>query len=216
MPPHLDVADVGTDHGRLALALAQAGPERAVHAIDRSASALTGARAALVHAPSARVQLHVGDGLSPLPPGAVQAVCIAGMGTRTLCGILERGRAHWSSLECLVLQSNDRAPELRQWLQAAGLPVVHEQIVWDRGRSYLVISCGPPSEPGLPLSEDDARISPGLRKNLDPAVTRWMAHEATRLRTAVATARAGGATVPDTLRRALDQVEACLTARSRP
>jgi len=213
VPSHLDVADVGTDHGQLALALAQAGPERAVHAIDRSASALSGARATLASAPSARVRLHVGDGLAPLAPGAVQAVCIAGMGTRTLCGILERGRDHWPSLERLVLQSNDRAPELRQWLRTAGVPVLHEQIVWDRGRPYLVIGCGPPGEPLPPLSEEDARISPRLRGDLDPAVTRWMTHEATRLRAAAASAEAGGASVPGPLRRALAQVDACLTAR---
>lgn len=197
------VADVGTDHGRLALHLAASRPGRRVYALDRSSRALAVARRHLEELdPHDRaalsLSLHRGEGLLPLAPGTVSAVAVAGMGGHSVAGILRGAAAHLPHLRRLVLQPNDHVPTVRSTLHALGLPLVAETVVWERGRPYAILVAEGPPRGELPRPEAAAfLVGPCLAEAPEPGVDRWLAREVQRLEAVLAAARAGGAPPPD-------------------
>jgi hypothetical protein len=81
----LRVADIGCDHGLLALALAHNQRSPTCIASDRLPSALQVAQRNIQLAgEGARVCARLGDGLQVLQPGEVDAVAIAGMGLHSM------------------------------------------------------------------------------------------------------------------------------------
>ncbi|MEL6905792.1 MAG: tRNA (adenine(22)-N(1))-methyltransferase TrmK, partial [Planctomycetota bacterium] len=104
------VVDVGADHGQLGSGLLRAGRAQRVLAVDRSESALAGARAAL--APwiqRGRARTALGDGLEPLvgaePPwGKAACAVLAGLGGAAIAGILDRAAASGALPETVVTQ----------------------------------------------------------------------------------------------------------------
>ena len=75
------VADIGSDHGRLAVALLQQGAAERVIACDISAPSLEKARALCGRCGlGGRMDFRVADGLGGLHPGEADALVMAGMG----------------------------------------------------------------------------------------------------------------------------------------
>ena len=75
------VADIGSDHGRLAVALLQQGAAERVIACDISAPSLEKARALCSRCGlGGRMDFRVADGLGGLRPGEADALVMAGMG----------------------------------------------------------------------------------------------------------------------------------------
>lgn len=132
LPAGLSVADVGAGDGRLALALATAG--RRVIATERSAGPYEEARRLLG---PAGVELRLGDGLTPLGPGEVEVVVLAGLGGRTIARLLERDRGLAGSLRYLVVQPMQQAEELRSALDRLRL-VVDAEVSVEQGRHRYV------------------------------------------------------------------------------
>ena len=215
VPVDLDVVDVGTDHGHLALHLAIHGTGRRVMAVDRSARALDQARAtfARLGARAPEVHLVVSEGLGALAPGAVQVVAIAGMGGHTVVDILRAAEPHHPHLQRLVLQPNDHLELVRQALQDLGFPLVEEKLLFDRERPYVVLCTGPRGAPRPPWSAEDALLGPLLRHAPSPDYDRWLHREEGRLRQAVSAAEAGGSEAPAALLEALGFLEQALSQR---
>jgi tRNA (adenine22-N1)-methyltransferase len=129
-------ADIGAGDGQVALALAR----RGVRVIAAELGAGSFGRL------PASLERRRGDGLSVLKPGEVDCVIVAGMGGRTIAGMLEAGGNVALSLRWLVLQPQQRAPELEAWLGRAGYRSLAARDVDEGGRSYRVLLVEPPSE----------------------------------------------------------------------
>ncbi len=117
VPPASSVADIGTDHGYLAIELLKINSTRKVIAADLNAGPCQAARRTISEAGfSDSIEVRQGDGLAALTPGEVDTVCIAGMGGKLEADILEAQPDVTAKLQCLVLQPQNGFEYLRGWL----------------------------------------------------------------------------------------------------
>ena len=146
VPRNARVADVGTDHAYLAIALLNERDAKLVIATDKNEGPCAAARRTLsTTGLSERVSVRCGDGLSPLLPEEVNTVCIAGMGGGLITSILTEGIEVLSDVSRLVLQPMNDAEKLRRWRYEDGWHSVAERLAMVEGRLYEIIA----AEPGV-------------------------------------------------------------------
>ena len=141
VPEGARAADIGTDHGYLAVALIEQGKSSFVVAGDKNRGPYEAAKRTVHEYAISEEQISVrlGDGLEVVKPGEVDTVCIAGMGGILMNTILEASPEVTEALETLVLQPMNGAPELREWLYDHEWHIVDENLVIDDGRIYEII-----------------------------------------------------------------------------
>lgn len=141
VPQGSRVADIGTDHGYLAVELVKSGKAKFVVASDKN----TGPYEAAVRTVRENgladnvISVRLGDGLKRLKPGEVDTVCIAGMGGALMVEILEGSPDVVETLDTLILQPQSAAPELRRWIYRKQWHIEDESLALDDGRIYEII-----------------------------------------------------------------------------
>lgn len=174
--PGRPVADIGCDHGKLAVWLARQGAPRVI-AVDSRPVPLSRAQAlAARRGVAEQVDCRLGDGLAPLHPGEAEEIVIAGLSGETIIAILAAAPWVRDRGVHLVLLPSTRAPQLRRWLCRGGFALEEERPVADRGRFYTVLSArwrGEGFEPdeffceaGLLAGMDDAAAAGVLKSRL--------------------------------------------------
>jgi len=145
VPAGARLADIGSDHGYLPVALVRRG---AIEAAVAGEVALTPFHAAertvrendMVD----QVTVRLADGLEALQPeDGITAVSLCGMGGETIRDILARGKARLSGQERLVLQPNGGEQPLRVWLMEHGYRIVHEEALREHRFDYEIIVAEP-------------------------------------------------------------------------
>lgn len=134
------VADIGCDHGKLAVYLVLSGVAKKVIAADVRPLPLSKAKALVKQTGcSDKIECRLGDGLAVLHENEVSDIVIAGMSGETMAQILER--APWVQNEKLnfVFVPATHAEKLREWLYASGFVLVREEPVQENGRVYSVM-----------------------------------------------------------------------------
>jgi tRNA (adenine22-N1)-methyltransferase len=215
VPAPCRVADIGADHGQLSVRLAQAGC--AVIAVEAVPGPLAQLTATLRCHPraAARIEPRLGDGLGPVQPGEVEAICIAGMGGTTIAGILQRGAAVAQQARRLVLQPMNGTRQLRLALLDLGLELVEERMVEDAGRRYEVWAAAPGDAErpyrSCPAPREAALlIGPHLVAANDPLTVRCWAERLGALRAQEARIQRG-ADAAAALARTREEMEAVAT-----
>jgi tRNA (adenine22-N1)-methyltransferase len=137
------VADVGCDHGHVAVALVQEGRAEKVVASDVTSGSLQKAAALVKGSGLAGVETRLGDGLSVLEAGEADTVVVAGMGGALIERILREGLEKALAVRRLVLSPNRNEAGLRRFLLENGFRITRESLALDRGRYYQVICAGP-------------------------------------------------------------------------
>jgi len=159
VPPGGIIADIGCDHGKVAIALLYSGKARCAICGDISAASLDKARIlACECGMEDRVSLRAGDGLAVLQPGEADAAVIAGMGGMLIADILEQGTE--SAPDTLVLSPNRDAAKLRRTLAACGYRITDEVLVCEAGHFYPIILAVRGQGPAL--SEAELEFGPVL------------------------------------------------------
>lgn len=134
------LADIGTDHALLPVALVRSGVCPYAVASDIRTGPAERARRAVEEAQLAdRIEVRLGPDLSVLQPEEADDLVIAGMGGETIVSIL--GEAPWirSSHFRLILQPMSRPEVLRRWLHRAGFLLEAEPAVEDGGHLYSIL-----------------------------------------------------------------------------
>jgi tRNA (adenine22-N1)-methyltransferase len=126
------VADVGAGDGQLARHLAARGLR--VIATEARPGPFGRLRAA-----APELDCRLGAGLEPLRPGEVEGVVLAGLGGHRIASILEASPALASALAWLVLQPQQHAAGLVQWLSAAGYALQSLTTAAQGRHSYTVL-----------------------------------------------------------------------------
>jgi tRNA (adenine22-N1)-methyltransferase len=126
------VADVGAGDGQLARHLATLGLR--VVATERTPASFARLNVAL-----RGLDCRIGEGLAVLRPGEVEGAVVAGMGGHSIVRILEASPAVARSLGWLVLQPQQHAGRLLDWLVTAGYAVQARTAAAQRGHSYTVL-----------------------------------------------------------------------------
>jgi tRNA (adenine22-N1)-methyltransferase len=126
------VADVGAGDGQLARHLAARGLR--VVATERRPASF-----ARLHTALRGLDCRIGEGLEVLRPGEVEGAVVAGMGGHSIARILGASPAVARSLEWLVLQPQQHAGPLLDWLAGEGYAVRTRSAAAQRGHSYTVL-----------------------------------------------------------------------------
>lgn len=158
--PGARVADVGCDHGYLAIHLLQSGLASRVYASDIRPGPLDSARRnGEKFGVSEKIAYFLSDGVRDVPRDFDTLVC-AGMGADVMISILEA--APWlRSNRCkLILQCQSKTPLLRKYLSETGWQIRRERVLKDGRFLYTVIEAV--WFPGTVLTPGQCYVSPAL------------------------------------------------------
>lgn len=165
VPLSISVADIGTDHGYLALHLHEKNRERTVIAADLNAGPCDAARKTFIEAGvEEEITVRQGNGLEALKLGEVDCVCIAGMGGKLISDILNNSPDIFSKLKYVILQPQNGAMNLRKWILANHWSIEAETLAKADGRIYQVMRAVPGAD-GTEYSEIELLAGPRLLKN---------------------------------------------------
>ncbi len=167
VPPCRTVADVGTDHGYLAIHLLQTGRCAHVIAADLREKPLASAKAnAAAFGIFNGITFRLSDGLHNFSPGEFDVLVLAGMGGDLIANILSAAPWLAEGDDRLILQPQSAANDLRRWLGEQGWSIDRERLVRDGRFLYSVMSVRPGQ--GGPLTPGEQYVSPALRREGDP------------------------------------------------
>ena len=190
VPPGGRVADVGTDHGYLAVYLVRQGIARSVTATDLRQKPLEKARRNAARFGAAdRIGFLQCDGLSGVGPETVDTVVCAGMGGDLIRMILEA--SPWVKTRgcTLVLQPQSAGQDLRRYLTGNGFEIERETLVRDGGFLYTVLRASPGES--APLTPGEQYATPQLLASGSPLIPEYLGRIEEALRkTAAGLARA--------------------------
>ncbi|NWD25289.1 tRNA (adenine(22)-N(1))-methyltransferase TrmK [Pseudomonas yamanorum] len=141
VPAGAHLADIGSDHGYLPVALMRRG---AIAAAVAGEVALTPFRAAERTVRENELEQHItvrlASGLAAIEPGdGITTISICGMGGETIRDILDSGKARLNGQERLVLQPNGGEQPLRQWLMENAYSIVCEELLRENRFFYEII-----------------------------------------------------------------------------
>lgn len=134
------LADIGTDHAYLPIALCEQGKiERAI-AIDIHKGPYQSALAAVQnHKLDNKIDVRLGNGLYPLMPGEIDTLTLAGMGGRTILEILFARPDILLEISDLIVQPQGLESKVRYDLLEAGWLLREENLV-EEGRVYVIMA----------------------------------------------------------------------------
>ncbi|WP_251441196.1 tRNA (adenine(22)-N(1))-methyltransferase [Veillonella intestinalis] len=137
IPKAKAIADIGTDHGYLAVELIQRRRAERVIAGDVHKGPLESAKAYVKEQGLTQVvDCRLGDGLQVTQTGELQGAVICGMGGFLMRDIIEVGP---ELLDFYVLQPQNGQAELRQFLVKKGYIIAKEILVEDMGKLYQAL-----------------------------------------------------------------------------
>lgn len=137
-------ADIGADHGLLALFLLEKGIVPWVIASEVKEGPFERLRQAVEKSTFyERIELRLGNGLEVLQPGEVATVIVAGMGGDNIAEILSRKWSHSASYRKFIFQPMSKTEVLRRELSQQGWPILEEKLLEEQQRIYLILSSCP-------------------------------------------------------------------------
>ncbi len=141
VPAGARLADIGSDHGYLPVALMRRGVIAVAVAGEVALTPFHAAeRTVRENDLEQRISVRLANGLTAIEPGdGITAISICGMGGETIRDILESGKAHLSGRERLILQPNGGEQPLRQWLMENGYCILCEELLRENRFDYEII-----------------------------------------------------------------------------
>lgn len=134
------LADVGTDHGYIPIALVLWKRIPSAVAMDVNRGPLERAKEHIrTYHLETLIEVRLSDGLERLRPGEADTVLIAGMGGALTVRILSRGADCLDEIKELILQPQSEIRLVREWLYQNGFRIEEEDIIFDEGKYYPVI-----------------------------------------------------------------------------
>lgn len=159
VPDGARVADIGCDHGYVAIWLAKEKGCPLVIATDVKEGPLRRAEKNIRLANlEDTIETRLGDGLSVLEPREVDTVLVAGMGGMTICEMLSGEPGVLSNIGTLILQPQSDVEEVRRHLHKLGYFIDKESICMEDGKYYFAIrACQ--GEEEIPYTDTEYRFS---------------------------------------------------------
>ncbi|MCH5531298.1 tRNA (adenine(22)-N(1))-methyltransferase TrmK [Pseudomonas syringae pv. syringae] len=141
VPAGARLADIGSDHGYLPVALLNRGVIAAAVAGEVALTPFCAAeRTVRENDLQDQVSVRLADGLAAIEAeDAITAISLCGMGGETIRDILEAGKARLSGQERLILQHNGGEQPLRLWLMEHDYRIVSEEVLRENRFDYEII-----------------------------------------------------------------------------
>lgn len=174
VPAGARLADIGSDHGYLPVALLRRGLIAAAVAGEVAATPFQAAeRTVRENGLEQHVSVRLADGLAAITAAdAITAISVCGMGGETIRNILDSGKAHLTGQERLILQPNGGEQPLRQWLMDNGYCILVEELLREN-RFYYEIIVAERAEP-VAYSAEELYFGPLQLQARSPAfLAKW-------------------------------------------
>ncbi|NWF08392.1 tRNA (adenine(22)-N(1))-methyltransferase TrmK [Pseudomonas salomonii] len=141
VPVGAHLADIGSDHGYLPVALMRRGVITAAVAGEVATTPFHAAqRTVRDNGLEQHISVRLADGLAAIEAGdGITAISVCGMGGETIRDILDSGKAYLSGEERLILQPNGGEQRLRQWLMENGYRILCEELLRENRFYYEII-----------------------------------------------------------------------------
>lgn len=183
VPNGCRVADVGTDHGYLAIHLLQSGIASFVYAADLRQKPLESARSNAEKFSVQNIEFRLSDGLSAFSPDELDCVVCAGMGGDLISMILQAAPWLKDRRYTLILQPQSAAPALRAWLAENGFAIRDERLLFEGGFYYTVLRAQ--YDAPYALTPGGQHLSPQLLSSNSPLLPAYLARLESLLQTTV-------------------------------
>ena len=135
--PGLSVADVGCDHGYLAIHLIRNNIVPHVIAMDINKGPLERAKTNIIQAGlTDSIELRLSNGLKELDVNEVDSIVMAGMGGPLMVDIMKAGAKICEGAKELILQPQSEIDTVRRYLEEAHYCIVSEDMVYEDGKYY--------------------------------------------------------------------------------
>lgn len=139
------VADIGTDHAYIPIALVREGRISRAVAMDVREGPLTKAREHVEQSGLAdQIELRLSDGFEKLRPFEADTAVLAGMGGQLMIRILKEYEEITLGLKECVLQPQSEIAKVRAFLLREGFLFLREEMVKDDGKYYPMIKAAVP------------------------------------------------------------------------
>ena len=184
---HGILADVGTDHGYVPIALLKEQKIKGAIAMDINKGPLARAKEHVAAAGLEEyIQTRLSDGVLALKPGEADSILIAGMGGELMLHILSEGKDVCDNAQELILQPQSEIHRVREYLRENQYRIVDEDMVLEDEKYYTAIRtvrdtsgeslvCGASPQP----IED--RYGPVLLQKAHPVLKMYLDLQHTRL-----------------------------------
>lgn len=141
VPAGARLADIGSDHAYLPVALMRRGVIAAAVAGEVAMTPFRAAeRTVRENDLEQSIDVRLANGLAAIEPGdGISAITLCGMGGETIRDILDSGKACLSGRERLILQPNGGEQPLRLWLMSHGYRIVFEEVLRENRFDYEII-----------------------------------------------------------------------------
>ena len=134
--PCKSIADIGCDHGYVAMELVRSKICRHVIAMDINSGPLDRAKQNIVeYDMQDYIETRLSDGVSALQMGETEGIVCAGMGGKLILSILEQGRDLIGGMKQVILQPQSELPEVRSYLRKKGYLIDKEDL--EIGRAHV-------------------------------------------------------------------------------
>lgn len=170
------LADVGTDHGYIPIAMVQQKKVKKAIAMDLRVGPLERAKKHIAeYGLEDLIETRLSDGVAALSPGEADSIVVAGMGGELVMHILSDGEAVCRGAKELILQPQSELAEVRKYLAEEGYCIRQEDMVLDDGKYYPMMRVIP--EPADELSEIEALYGPILLREKNPVLFSFLQKE---------------------------------------
>lgn len=154
------VADIGTDHAYIPIALVQEGQVPSAIAMDVNEGPLKKAREHVAqNGLGDQIELRLSDGFEKLKPFEADTAVLAGMGGPLMIRILTEYEAAAFSLKECILQPQSEIAKVRAFLLEEGFLFIREEMVKDDGKYYFMMKVAVPTAGGRRQAEKEGRVS---------------------------------------------------------
>ena len=139
MVPNSVVADIGSDHGKLMIALVQSGKVTKGFAVENKEGPFERLRSNLI-------RYHVDDKITPLFSDGIKditrdvgTIVIAGMGGTLITKILKAHPEKLVKVQTIIIDAHTAVPMVRREISQMGFAIADEKIVKEDGIFYEII-----------------------------------------------------------------------------
>jgi len=141
VPKGARLADIGSDHGYLPVALIKRGVITAAVAGEVALTPFRSAeRTVRESGLDEQISVRLASGLEAIEPAdGITAISMCGMGGETIRDILDSGKRHLNGGERLILQPNGGEQPLRRWLMDNDYRIQREELLQENRFYYEII-----------------------------------------------------------------------------
>ena len=207
VPAGARLADIGSDHAYLPVALMRRGVITAAVAGEVARTPFHAAqRTVRENGFVQQITVRHADGLAAVEPDdGITVISLCGMGGKTIRDIFEAGKSRLGGTELLILQPNGGEQPLRQWLMHNGYRIRHEELLRENRFDYEIIV----AEPGnaVTYSAQELYFGPLQLQQRSPAfLAKWQKLLRLKQRTLAGFAKARQTVAEEKVRELEEQV----------